>query len=117
MTFAMSFPSLPIIGDLELKIQLSILATLLAIGYFHRVSRLVLSGLISLYIAYTFLIPIATWTFGWVIWLVKAVAMLGFYIHFFQLGLGYLAAGVAFLSSDAREWLVKGLEAYESARS
>lgn len=113
----MSFPSLPIIGNFELKTQLSILASLLAISYFHRVSRLVLSGLISLYAAYTFFIPVATWTFGWIIWSIKAIAMLGFYIHFLQLGLGYLATGVAFLSSDAREWLVKGLEAYESSRS
>ncbi len=113
----MAFPSLPIIRNFELKIQLSIFATLLVISYLHRIPRIVLSGLITRYVALKFLIPIAIWAFGWIIWLVKAIAMLGFYIHFFQLGLGYLANGAAFLSSDVCEWLVKSLEAYESSRS
>lgn len=113
----MAFVPLPIIGELALKFQFSILAILLVVSYIHRTSRLAFSGVITLYAGYKFLVPVSVWIFGWTLWLAKGIAMLGFYIHFFQLGLGYLATGVSYLSSDFHEWLVHGLEAYESSRS
>ncbi|KXN81956.1 hypothetical protein AN958_03364 [Leucoagaricus sp. SymC.cos] len=113
----MALVSLPVFQDLASKYQLILLASLLIFSYFQRPIRLALLGSITIYAGYKFLIPAGIWVFSWIFWLAKAIAMLGFYIHFFQLGLGYLVTWVSYLSPDVHDWLVGMLEVYESSRS
>lgn len=85
----MSF-QLPFISSYSLKYQLGTLFLLLLVSYLHRGARLTLAFLASLYIAFFSIVPVLRWTYS----LFKAIAMLGFYVYFFLIGLDYILSGL-----------------------
>ncbi|KAF8066510.1 hypothetical protein FPV67DRAFT_1190689 [Lyophyllum atratum] len=82
--------TLPLIGHYPALHQSLILALLLLISYFHKRARYLLSGLVLLFLGYKTVVPIAR--VGYAVF--KGVAMLGFYVHYFQVGVGVIMAGI-----------------------
>lgn len=89
---------LPFISSYSLKFQLTILFILLIISYHHRGARLILACLATLYLVIGFSVPLIRWLY----YLFKAIAMFGFYVHFFRMGLVFIFIGV--------EWVIHELE-------
>jgi hypothetical protein len=97
---------LPIIYAYSVKVQLSILSSLLVISYLNRRARLVIASLTAAYLAFKILVPLA----GWVVYIVKGVAWCGFYIYFFQKAVQYAMTGIDYLLSDGLEALIRELD-------
>ncbi|KAF8148070.1 hypothetical protein B0H34DRAFT_669173 [Crassisporium funariophilum] len=105
--------ALPLIHEYSIKVQLSILAMLLVASYCHRGIRFVLGGLATLYLAFHVLSPVVRWGF----YAFKFIAMFGFYIHYFQIGVGIIVTGVAFVYTDGIDALTQALEQGRKARN
>ncbi|KAF8805076.1 hypothetical protein BYT27DRAFT_7193615 [Phlegmacium glaucopus] len=84
---------LPFIGSYSLKFQLTTLLILLIISYLHRGVRLILAGLTTLYLVTLCFIPLIRWTY----YLFKAIALFGFYVHYFHMGIGFIVFGLGYL--------------------
>jgi hypothetical protein len=97
--------AIPFIHNYSIKIQFLILFFLLVGSYLHRGARRTIGLLASAYLAFKAIVPI----FRLLFWLFKAIAMFGFYVHYFQIGLGLILAGVV-LIDDGLKWLVRELE-------
>ncbi|KAJ7123373.1 hypothetical protein C8R44DRAFT_783727 [Mycena epipterygia] len=101
MPFA--FLPFPYLNSFSLTTQFLILLTLIAVSYFYRGFRLVLLSFIGLYTTYKIAVPLVRWGYA----AFKAIAMFGFYINFFIVGVGYIATAAAALWNFPE--LLKGL--------
>lgn len=81
--------TLPLINHFSALIQSGILGLLLIFSYLHKGARYVIAGLILLLIGFKILLPVVRWLYI----IFKLVAMLGFYIHYFQVGVGLIVMG------------------------
>jgi hypothetical protein len=102
----MFYIAIPLIHNFSIKIQLITLFLLLFGTYLHRGTRLSICILSAAYLAFKAIVPI----FRLLFWLFKSIAMFGFYVHYFQLGLGFIVAGVLFVFDDGLKWLARELE-------
>ena len=82
------------------------LLILLLISYFHHGHCLTLASLASPYLAFLCFVPIIRWTY----FIFKAaIAMFGFYMHYFYIGLGFLLLGIRWLINDGLDYVTKKL--------
>ncbi|KAF9044139.1 hypothetical protein BJ165DRAFT_1333369, partial [Panaeolus papilionaceus] len=89
--------ALPFISGYSFKVQALILLPILAASYLHRRTRHVFGAIASLYIVFKLAIPTAQW-----IWYIfTGIAMLGFYIHFFSVAMGYVLYGLGVIFGEA----------------
>lgn len=95
----MSF-QLPLIGSYSLKYQLGILLFLFFISYLYRGARLTLACLVALYIVFLSIVPVSRWSY----YLFKAIAMFGFYTHFFLTGVRFMVLGFEWAQNRWKEW-------------
>ena len=102
--------AVPFISSYSLKFQLITLFVLLFISYLHRGTRLLLACLATLYIAFLCVIPLIRWTY----YLFKAIAMFGFYVHHFWMGLGFLVIGVEWVMDNGTTYATCVLEKLEN---
>lgn len=79
--------SIPLINQFSALAQSGILAFLLVISYLNRRARYIVLGLILAYVGWRTIIPISQWAFA----IFKWIAMLGFYVTYFQSGIGFIA--------------------------
>jgi len=98
--------AIPLINYFSVKIQITILLSLLFISYLNRGARFVIAGLATVYLAFKLLIPL----FRLLFWIFKGIAMFGFYVHFFSVGAGFIITAVAFVFGDGLEMLLRELE-------
>ena len=98
--------AIPFIHDYSIKVQFIFLSLLLVGSCLHRGARRTIAFLAATYLACKLVLPI----FRLLLWLFKAVAMFGFYVHYFQVGLGFIVAGTMFIFNDGLKWLVNELE-------
>jgi uncharacterized oligopeptide transporter (OPT) family protein len=98
--------AIPFIHNYSIKIQFLILSLLLAGSYLHRGARRTIAFLASAYLAFKVIVPIIRLLF----WLFKAISIFGFYVHYFQIGISFIAAGVVFVFDDGLKWLARELE-------
>jgi hypothetical protein len=98
--------ALPLIHHYSIKVQLLVLFLLLILSYLHRGARRSIAFLSTAYIAFKIIVP----TFRLLVWLFKAIAMFGFYVHYFQIGLGFIIAGAMFIFDDGLKWLAQELD-------
>jgi len=98
--------AIPLIHNFSLKIQLLVLFLLLVGSYLHRGARRTIAFLCTAYLAFKVIVPLSRLLF----WLFKAIAMFGFYVHYFQVGLGFIVAGVVFIFDDGLKWLQRELD-------
>jgi len=98
--------AIPLIHHFSIKIQLLILFLLLVGSYLHRGARRTITILSTAYLAFKVIIPF----FRLLFWLFKAIAMFGFYFHYFQVGMGFIVAAVLFVFDDGLKWLQQELE-------
>lgn len=98
----MSF-ELPFISSYSLRYQLGILLVLLFLSYLHRGVRLTLAFLATLYIGFFSIVSVIRWIY----YLFKAIAMLGFYMHFFLMGLRYIILGLEWAQNELDHLLGK----------
>lgn len=88
----MHLPALtfPLINKFSALTQSGILALLLLISYLHKGARYLVLGLILTYVGFKTIIPIGSWCYA----IFKWIAMFGFYITYFQIGIGFIATGI-----------------------
>ncbi|RDB16560.1 hypothetical protein Hypma_002760 [Hypsizygus marmoreus] len=82
--------ALPLISNFSALTQSGILAILLIISYLHKGARYLVSGLIFAYVGFKTIVPISRWCFA----VFKWIAMMGFYITYFQAGVGFIVLGI-----------------------
>ncbi|KAK7017689.1 hypothetical protein R3P38DRAFT_2540157 [Favolaschia claudopus] len=87
MTFA--FLPFPYLHSYSLTTQFIILLALISLSYRSIVFRNLLLAVLGLYTIYKISFPLARWGYA----AFKGIAMFGFYVHFFILGVGYIASG------------------------
>ncbi|KAF8171042.1 hypothetical protein K438DRAFT_1613420 [Mycena galopus ATCC 62051] len=87
MTFA--FLPFPYLHSYSLVFQFTILLAFAALSYRYRSFRLALLGFLGIYTAYKTTVPLVRWGYA----AFKAIAMFGFYVHFFIIGAGYIFYG------------------------
>ncbi|CAA7270517.1 unnamed protein product [Cyclocybe aegerita] len=89
------FPTfaIPFIHGFSLKIQVSILLTLLLASYLNKTARFVIAALATGYLAFKILVPVVQV----VIYVFKGVAMFGFYMHYFRIAVGMIGGGIVFV--------------------
>ncbi|KDR79496.1 hypothetical protein GALMADRAFT_1243127 [Galerina marginata CBS 339.88] len=104
--------ALPLIYGYSAKVQLCVLSILLLISYLHRGARFAIAAIASAYLAFKTLIPLAGWTF----YIFKGIAMFGFYITYFKIGIGYIMTAIDFVLNDGLEALIKELDKLEEKR-
>jgi hypothetical protein len=65
-------------------------------------------GLVFSYIAFKIVIPVGRWGF----YLFKYIALFGFYVHFFSVGIGFILSGFGLFSElgDRLKWLSDELD-------
>jgi hypothetical protein len=97
--------TLPLINQFSALTQSGILALLIVVSYLHGRARYVIVGLILAFLGFKCLLPVARW--GYVIF--KWIAMLGFYIHYFQAGIGFIMSGIGGVAIFG-EGLIKEME-------
>ncbi|KAJ7762985.1 hypothetical protein B0H16DRAFT_1414313 [Mycena metata] len=83
MTFA--FLPFPYLNGYALTTQFGILVALILISYRYNRIRIALIALLGIYTAYKVAFPLVRW--GYIAF--KAIAMFGFYVYFFLIGVGY----------------------------
>ena len=105
--------ALPFISEYSIKVQVGILLVLLLASYLNRVAKFAIGGLASIYLGFKILVPLI----GWLWYIFKGIAWLGFYIHYFQMAIGFALAGIAFIFSDGLEMWVKELNRRERDRA
>ncbi|KAJ6613170.1 hypothetical protein B0H10DRAFT_1806095, partial [Mycena sp. CBHHK59/15] len=79
----------PLLHSYSLTTQFLILAALLTLSYLYRGVRISLVTLISLYTVFKVTPPLVRWGYS----IFKAIAMFGFYVNFFIVGVGYIFTG------------------------
>jgi hypothetical protein len=82
--------TLPLISHFSALTQSEILAFLIVLSYLHKGARYVIAGLILALIGSKILLPVARW--GYIIF--KWIAMMGFYIHYFKVGIEFITSGI-----------------------
>lgn len=82
--------TLPFISQFSALAQSGILGSLLLLSYLHKGARYLVSGLILAYVGYKTLVPISVWAYT----LFKWIAMFGFYVTYFQIGVGFIATAI-----------------------
>ena len=97
--------AIPFIHNYSIKVQFLVLFLLLVGSCLHRGARRTITFLVTAYLVCKLVLP----TFRLLLWLFKAIAMFGFYVHYFQIGLGFIAAGTIFIFGDGLRWLAKEL--------
>jgi len=107
------FFALPFISEYSAKIQAGILSVLLLASYLNRRARVAIGGLAGIYLAFKILVPLV----GWLWYIFKGIAWLGFYIHYFQVAIGFALTAIAFVSSDGLDMLVRELDRRERNRA
>lgn len=94
---------LPLISHFSALTQSGILALLIILSYLHKGARYIITGLVISLIGFKVLVP----TVRWLYILFKWIAMLGFYVQYFQVGVGFIstgiAAAIAFVEGGLRE--------------
>jgi len=105
--------ALPFISEYSVKVQVGILSVLLLTSYLNRPARFAIGGLASSYLGFKILVPLI----GWLWYLFKGIAWLGFYIHYFQMAIGFALAGIAFLFNDGLEMWIKEMDRRERNRA
>ncbi|KAJ7025811.1 hypothetical protein C8F04DRAFT_126771 [Mycena alexandri] len=83
MTFA--FLPFPYLNGYTLTTQLGILVALMLLSYRYNRVRIALIAMLGIYTAYKITLPLVRW--GYIAF--KAIAMFGFYVYFFVIGVGY----------------------------
>ncbi|KAJ7177106.1 hypothetical protein C8R46DRAFT_1078170 [Mycena filopes] len=91
MPFA--FLPFPYLNTYALTTQFGILAALLLLSYRYSRLRSALVAALGIYTAWKIVPPLARW--GYIAF--KAIAMFGFYVHFFIVGAGYALTAVVAL--------------------
>ena len=81
--------TLPLISHFSALTQSGILGLLIVFSYLNKGARYVIGGLIVLLIGFKVLLPIVRWAYI----IFKWVAMMGFYLHHFQVGIGFILSG------------------------
>jgi len=107
------FLALPFISEYSVKIQAGILSVLLLSSYLNRRARVAIGGLVSLYLAFKILVPLV----GWLWSIFKGIAWLGFYIHYFQVAIGFVFIAISFVTNDGLDMLVRELDRRERNRA
>ncbi|TFK23904.1 hypothetical protein FA15DRAFT_443337 [Coprinopsis marcescibilis] len=97
---------IPIIWRYSLWTQLAVISLLFIISYKHRTSRLVISAVVSSYLAYKLLIPLL----GWGVSLFKAIAWLGFYLYFFGKATTMAFGGLSWVFEEGLPWFMNEME-------
>ncbi|KAF5372368.1 hypothetical protein D9615_009258 [Tricholomella constricta] len=82
--------NLPFISQFSALHQSCIFAFLLIVSYLHRGARYLVSGLILAFVGYKAIVPISLWSYK----IFKWIAMFGFYITYFQTGVGFIMTGI-----------------------
>ncbi|KAF8901470.1 hypothetical protein CPB84DRAFT_958083 [Gymnopilus junonius] len=98
--------ALPLIYDYSAKVQFSVLFALLLISYLNRKARVVIAILATGVIIFKLAVPLSSWA----IYVAKGIAMLGFYVKFFWVGLDYIKSGVDYVFPDFLDGLVETWE-------
>ncbi|KAF9531504.1 hypothetical protein CPB83DRAFT_809231 [Crepidotus variabilis] len=96
---------IPLIHSYSATAQALILLVLLVGSYVHRTTRLVIAALALLLLAFKTLVPFVRLLF----WAFKGIAWMGFYVHYFQVALGFMVTGATIFLNGV-EWLGKELE-------
>ncbi|KAJ7212830.1 hypothetical protein B0H12DRAFT_1156288 [Mycena haematopus] len=86
MVFA--FLPFPYLRSYGLFAQFLTLLFLAALSYRYRRFRLALLAVLGIYTTYKIAFPLVRWSYA----SFKAIAMFGFYVHFFVIGVGYIIA-------------------------
>ncbi|KIM38497.1 hypothetical protein M413DRAFT_242357 [Hebeloma cylindrosporum] len=107
------FFALPFISEYSAKVQIGILSVLLLASYLNRRARIAIAGLASVYLAFKILGPLVRWLW----YLFKGIAWLGFYIHYFQVAIGFALTAIAFVSNDGLDILIRELDSRERNRA
>ena len=82
--------TLPLITHFSALTQSGILALFILVSYLHKGARYVIAGLILAFIGSKALLPVARWAYI----IFKWIATMGFYVHYFQIGIGFIATGI-----------------------
>ncbi|KAJ7728276.1 hypothetical protein DFH07DRAFT_930553 [Mycena maculata] len=90
---AFAFLPFPYLNSYTLTTQFVILLVLLALSYSYRTFRVALLAFLGTYAAYKITVPVVRWGYT----AFKAIAMFGFYVNFFIVGVGYIFTGAAAL--------------------
>ncbi|KAJ7685963.1 hypothetical protein B0H17DRAFT_1073011 [Mycena rosella] len=88
---AFAFLPFPYLNTYTLLTQFILLLAFVAVSYLYRRPRLVLVALILIYTIFKITVPLARWGYA----AFKAIALFGFYVHFFIVGAGYIFVGAA----------------------
>ena len=107
------FFALPLISQYSAKVQVGILSVLLLASYLNRRARVATSGLASIYLAFKILVPLIGWLWN----IFKGIAWLGFYIHYFQVAVGFAFTAVAFVTNDGLDMLLREMDRRERNRA
>jgi hypothetical protein len=105
--------ALPFISEYSIKVQVGILSVLLLASYLNRLARFAIGGFASIYLGFKILVPLI----GWLWHIFKGIAWLGFYIHYFQMAIGFALAGITSLFNDGLEIWVKEQERRQRNRA
>ncbi|TFK37849.1 hypothetical protein BDQ12DRAFT_140402 [Crucibulum laeve] len=100
------FLQLPFIQKYSLFTQLAILFVLLLVSYLHRRARFGITALICVYFGYKILVPVVRI----IAVVVKAVAWVGFYIHFFMWAVRMGWVGLQYFFNDILDPLLREME-------
>lgn len=98
--------SLPLISQFSFWTQTAILGLCIALSYLHRTTRLVLGTSVSGFVGLKLLIPI----FKLIVYLLKGIAWLGFYIYFIQFAITTAIGGITWLLEDGLPRLVNEMD-------
>ena len=100
------FFALPFISEYSAKIQAGVLSVLLLASYLNRRARFAIGGLTSIYLAFKILVPLV----GCLWYIFKGIAWFGFYIHYFQVAIGFVLIAIGFVSNDGLDMLVREMD-------
>ncbi|KAG5638604.1 hypothetical protein H0H81_011494 [Sphagnurus paluster] len=103
---------LPFLSSFSSLHQSLILAFLIVISYFHRYARWGASGLILAFVVYESIVPVTQWAFK----IFKWIAMFGFYVNYFQIGVGFIITGVGGVLAFFDQVAAQAKEEKEGAR-
>jgi hypothetical protein len=107
------FFALPFISEYSAKVQVGIILVLLLASYLNGRARVAIGGLASIYLAFKILVPLV----GWLWYIFKGIAWLGFYIQYFQVAIGFALTAVAFVMNDGLDMLIRELDRRERSRA
>ncbi|KAJ7677697.1 hypothetical protein DFH06DRAFT_1465612 [Mycena polygramma] len=103
MSFA--FLPFPYLSSYTLPVQFILLLLIVAISYRYRRCRSLILTFLGIYTAYKITGPLIRYGYA----AFKALAWFGFYVHFFILGIGYIATGALVVCNALQDFL-DGLE-------